>query len=118
MVSKAWTEGFYTKPRIDHDILEEYHEDLICLSACLAGEIPRALLNDDYEEAKRNGDTYFEQVGKILDVSKTEIRYNSEWLKQMNFEDVIRLASKYTVARMLERDDFANRFANKNDNKL
>lgn len=66
-----------------------------------------------YEEAKRNGDTYFEQVGKILDVSKTEIRYNSEWLKQMNFEDVIRLCSKYTVARMLERDDFANRFANK-----
>lgn len=66
-----------------------------------------------YEEAKKNGDTYFEQVGKILDVSKTEIRYNSEWLKQMNFEDVIRLCSKYTVARMLERDDFANRFANK-----
>lgn len=66
-----------------------------------------------YEEAKRNGETYFNQVGKILDVSKTEIRYNSEWLKEMNFEDVIRLCSKYTVARMLERDDFANRFANK-----
>ena len=52
LVSAAWTEGFYTKPRIDHDILEEYHEDLICLSACLAGEIPQALLKNDYEGAK------------------------------------------------------------------
>lgn len=52
LVSAAWTEGFYSKPRIDHDILEEYHEDLICLSACLAGEIPQALLKNDYEGAK------------------------------------------------------------------
>ncbi len=65
-----------------------------------------------YEETRKNGQTYFEQVGKILDVSKTEIRYNSEWLSKMNFEDVIKLCSKYTVARMLERDDFANRFQN------
>ena len=52
LVSAAWTEGFYTKPRIDHDLLEKYHEGLICLSACLAGEIPQALLKDDYEKAK------------------------------------------------------------------
>ncbi len=52
LVSAAWTEGFYTKPRIDHEILEQYHDDLICLSACLAGEIPQALLKNDYEGAK------------------------------------------------------------------
>lgn len=52
IVSAAWTEGFYTKPRIDHDLLKEHHEGLICLSACLAGEIPQALLNNDYEKAK------------------------------------------------------------------
>lgn len=69
--------------------------------------------NLSYEETRKNGQTYFEQVGKILDISKTEIRYNSEWLSNMNFADVIKLCSKYTVARMLERDDFANRFANK-----
>ena len=52
LVSAAWTEGFYTKPRVDHEILEQYHEDIICLSACLAGEIPQALLKNDYESAK------------------------------------------------------------------
>ena len=53
MVSKAFTEGFYFKPRIDHDLLEKHSEGLICLSACLAGEIPQALLQKDYDKAKR-----------------------------------------------------------------
>lgn len=53
MVSKSFTEGFYFKPRIDHDLLEKYSDGLICLSACLAGEIPQALLQRDYEQAKR-----------------------------------------------------------------
>ncbi|MDR3313737.1 MAG: DNA polymerase III subunit alpha, partial [Oscillospiraceae bacterium] len=53
MVSEAWVNGFYTKPRVDHALLEQYHEGLICLSACLAGEIPQALLEGNYEEAKR-----------------------------------------------------------------
>jgi DNA polymerase III subunit alpha len=52
MVSKAWTEGFYSKPRVDFDLLEEHHEGLIALSACLAGEIPRALAAGDYNGAK------------------------------------------------------------------
>lgn len=51
MVSLSWTEGFYRKPRIDRALLEEYHEGLICLSACLAGEIPKALLNGDWSTA-------------------------------------------------------------------
>src|SRR5712675_302077 len=60
---------------------------------------------------ERNAKTYFEQAGKILDTSreKLEIRRNSEWLAPMSFADVIRLASKMTVARMLERDTFEKR---------
>ncbi len=63
-----------------------------------------------FEEAKANAETYLKQAYKILDREKTEIVYNSEWLGKMTFEDVIKLASKYTVARMLERDDFTKRF--------
>ena len=52
LVSKAWVEGFYSKPRVDLDLLREHHEGLIALSACLAGEIPRALTRGDYEGAR------------------------------------------------------------------
>ena len=62
------------------------------------------------EEAKENGRTYFDQASKILDRKKTTIRYNADWLGQMTFNDVIRLSSHYTVARMLERDDFEKRY--------
>ncbi|MCW8798735.1 MAG: tyrosine--tRNA ligase [Prosthecochloris sp.] len=61
------------------------------------------------QEARENGETYFEQASKILDPEKTTICYNSEWLGKMTFSDVIRLSSHYTVARMLERDDFERR---------
>ena len=62
------------------------------------------------EETRKNGESYFEQASKILDKEKTKIVYNSEWLSKMIFEDVIKLSSKYTVARMIERDDFTKRF--------
>ncbi len=65
-----------------------------------------------FEEARENGKTYFEQASKILDRDKTKIVYNSEWLGKMSFEDVIKLSSKYTIARMLERDDFTKRYKN------
>jgi tyrosyl-tRNA synthetase len=64
-----------------------------------------------FEETRRNGQTYLEQVTKILDREKTRIVYNSEWLGQMNFADVLSLAGKYTLARILERDDFAKRYS-------
>ncbi|MCB9206898.1 MAG: tyrosine--tRNA ligase [Ignavibacteriales bacterium] len=63
-----------------------------------------------FEEAQENAKSYWEQARKILDPEKTKIVHNSEWLQKMSFEDVIKLASKYTVARMLERDDFTKRF--------
>ncbi len=64
------------------------------------------------EQIKENAKTYRDQLSRILDPEKTEVRFNSEWLEGMNFSDVIDLASKYTVARILERDDFERRFRN------
>ena len=66
-----------------------------------------------FEETRKSGETYFKQVTKILDKEKTKIVYNSEWLEKMNFKNVLELTGKYTVARLLERDDFNNRFNNK-----
>jgi tyrosyl-tRNA synthetase len=62
------------------------------------------------EEIDSNAETYKAQVFKILDPDKTEIRFNSQWLGALRFDDVIRLCSRYTVARVLERDDFAKRY--------
>lgn len=64
------------------------------------------------EEIEENAKTYLDQATKILDESKTSIVYNSEWLGTMGFEDVIKLTSKLTVARMIERDDFSKRYNN------
>lgn len=65
-----------------------------------------------FEQTRKSAETYLEQASKILDMDKTRIAFNSEWLSKMNFEDVIKLCSKYTVARIMERDDFKNRFEN------
>ena len=62
------------------------------------------------QEARSNAETYVNQSKVILDMDKAIVKYNSEWLGKMNFNDVVRLASSYTVARMLERDDFTKRF--------
>ena len=62
------------------------------------------------EEIKENAKTYFQQVFKVLDGEKTIVRYNSEWLSKLTAKDIIEIASTYTVARMLERDDFAKRY--------
>lgn len=64
MVSEAWTTGFYTKPRIDRDLIEKHHEGIIALSGCLAGEIPQALLRGDYEEAKKTALWYNQVLGQ------------------------------------------------------
>jgi tyrosyl-tRNA synthetase len=62
------------------------------------------------EEIVRNAETYKAQVFKILDPERTEIHFNSEWFDSMRFEDVVRLAGRYTLARLLERDEFSKRF--------
>ena len=71
----------------------------------------RPVLNE--EQIKKNSQTYFEQVGRILDIDKTQIYYNSEWLSKLNLADFIKIAGKVTLARIIERDDFQDRL---NDN--
>lgn len=70
----------------------------------------RVALSDS--QVKENATTYCEQIFKVLDQEKTEVRFNSEWLAKLTLEDVIHLASTTTVARMLERDDFQTRYHN------
>jgi len=70
----------------------------------------RTSLSD--EQVKENAATYCEQIFKVLDKDKTEVRFNSEWLAKLTLEEVIKLASTTTVARMLERDDFQSRYKN------
>lgn len=64
------------------------------------------------EQVRENALTYQTQIFKVLDINKTEVRFNSEWLSKLNFEQVIQLAMTTTVARILERDDFQNRYKN------
>ncbi|HNQ63462.1 MAG TPA: tyrosine--tRNA ligase [Syntrophorhabdaceae bacterium] len=64
------------------------------------------------EELLKNAETYKEQVFKILDMEKTEVRFNSEWMESMNAADMIRLCAQYTMARIMEREDFKNRYMN------
>ena len=64
------------------------------------------------DEASKNSESYMDQASIILDPKKLEIVHNGDWLSKMNFNDIIKLTSKYTVARMLERDDFTKRYNN------
>lgn len=63
-----------------------------------------------FDEIKRNAQTYQEQFFRVVDESKTEVHYNGEWFSRMSFHEIMRLASNFTVARMLERDDFSKRY--------
>ncbi len=63
------------------------------------------------EQIRVNAETYLAQAGLVLDLEKTEVRYNSEWCSKLGAEGLIKLASRYTLARLLERDDFAKRYA-------
>ncbi|RBP90618.1 tyrosyl-tRNA synthetase [Cytobacillus firmus] len=71
--------------------------------------VARKQLTD--QEVKHNAKTYFEQFAKVINMEKVELHYNSKWLSELKFEDVIQLAGKITVARILERDDFEERIA-------
>jgi tyrosyl-tRNA synthetase len=65
----------------------------------------------DEAEIDRNAQSYFEQASKIIEPERTEVRFNSEWLSKLDFAEILRLTRTITVARLLERDDFANRYA-------
>lgn len=81
IVTRAWSEGFYYKPRVDMDLLRQYHEGLIALSACLAGDIPRLLLNGQYEDAKKMALEFEALYGKgrfYLELQYNGIREQNE----------------------------------------
>ncbi len=92
LVSLGFTEGFYKKPRVDRELLEKYHKGLICLSACLAGEIPRKISANDYNEAKNTALYYQSVFGKenfFLELQNHGIKeeiFVAERLKQLSKE--------------------------------
>lgn len=110
MVSLAFTEGFYFKPRIDRDLLEKYHEGLICLSACLAGEIPQLLLQRDYEGAKREALWYQSVFGEgnyyleLQNHGLAEQKMVLDGLKRLHGETGLPLVATNDV-HYVEKDD-------------
>jgi tyrosyl-tRNA synthetase len=71
-----------------------------------------------FEETRLNGQSYFDQAGKILDIDKARVVYNSDWLSKLDLKEVINLLSKFTVQRILERDDFTNRIKDQTEISL
>ncbi len=102
MVSKGWTEGFYTKPRIDKELLEKHHEGLIALSACLAGEIPTLLVRGDYEGAKNTALWYKNVFGKdkyFIEIQNHGLREQLEIIP-----DLIRLSDETGIPLVATND--------------
>ncbi len=102
MVSKGFIEGFYTKPRIDHELLKSHSEGLIALSACLAGEIPRALMDGNYQKAKETALFYRDLFGKenyFIEIQDHGIRQQKEILP-----DLIRLAKELEIGLVATND--------------
>ncbi len=112
MVSKAWTEGFYTKPRIDRELLEKHHEGLIALSGCLAGEIPSALMRGDYDGAVKIAEWYksiFGEDNYFIEIQNHGIREQLEIIP-----DLIRLSKQTGIplvatndAHYIKKDDYS-----------
>lgn len=112
MLSKAWTEGFYTKPRIDRELIEKYSEGLIALSACMAGEIPRALIAGDYERAKEKALWYnsvFGQGNFYLELQNHGIR------EQQQIEPLMIRLSQETGIPLVATND--THYVNREDSK-
>lgn len=102
LVSLGFTDGFYVKPRIDRELLEKYHEGLICLSACLAGEIPRRLSSSDYKGAKEAALYYKNLFGK--DNFYIEIQDHGIKEQQRIIPDLIRLGSETDTPLVFTND--------------
>ncbi len=110
LVSEGWVNGFYTKPRVDKDILEKYSEGLIALSGCLAGEVARALQNNDHDEAKRVAQWYNNTFGKgnyYLEIQNhgldEQLRINPDLIKLSNELDIPLVATN--DAHYVDKDD-------------
>ena len=102
MVSLGFTEGFYNKPRIDDSLLEKYHEGLICLSACLAGEIPRKLVAGDYDGAKKKAEYYRDLFGR--DNFFIELQNHGIEEQERIIPDLARIADEIGVGLVATND--------------
>jgi len=102
LVSRGYTEGFYSKPRIDDSLLEQYHEGLICLSACIAGEIPRKILNKGYEPAKEKALFYQNLFGK--DNFFIELQDHGILMQHQSNPYLIRLAEEIDAPLVVTND--------------
>ena len=102
IVSKAWIDGFYYKPRVDFSVIKQHHEGLICMSACLAGEIPQAILSDDEARTKKLIEKYLNLFGKenfYLEIQNHGIAEQ----KKANAA-LIRLAKEYDIGLVATND--------------
>ena len=113
LVSLGFTEGFYNKPRIDDSLLEQYHEGLICLSACLAGEIPRKLLQDDYEGARDKALYYRDLFG--TENYFIELQNHGIEEQQRILPDLVRIANEIGVGIVATND---SHYIEKSDSEL
>ena len=110
LVSAGFTEGFYTRPRVDRELLEKYHSGLIALSACLAGEIPRAIMNDDYDKARDTALWYKNVFGEnnyfleMQDHGIAEQQKVNSYIQKLSRETGIPLVATNDV-HYIEKDD-------------
>ena len=102
MISIANREGFYNKPRVDRELLEQYHEGLICLSACLAGEIPQALLNGDFQRAEETARYYRDLFGRENYYIELQNHGIEEQMRIL--PDLIRLARELDIPLVATND--------------
>ena len=102
MVSRSYTEGFYFKPRIDHELLRQHSEGIIALSACLAGEIPRALTRNDYRQAKETAQFYLDVFGK--DHFFIELQNHGIQEQQHILPELVRLARELDIGLVATND--------------
>ena len=112
LVSLGFTEGFYNKPRIDDSLLEQYHEGLICLSACLAGEIPRKLAQNDYQGAKQKAVYYRDLFGR--DNFFIELQDHGIDEQKQILPDLVRLSREIGVGMVATND---SHYIEKEDSK-
>jgi len=111
MVSLGWTEGFYYKPRIDRELLEKYHEGIICLSACLGGEIPQAVMHRSIEEAEKIMLEYRRIFGEDFYLELMRHRTDDPGMNKLVFDDqvfvnrtLLKLGSKHGIKCVATND--------------
>ena len=101
IVSKGWIDGFYYKPRVDYSVIEQYHEGLICMSACLAGEIPQAILADEDARARALVEKYHALFGSDFYL---EIQNHAIPEQKKANSGIIRLANEYNIGLVATND--------------